>query len=1007
MKCGKNRSIKVSSCKKRRSAFTLFFILFFSSFLSAQNIVYVGGTLNYDRVWSSDSIYVVVQDLTISGGVLLTINPGTTVKINQGRGILVQGIMHAGSLVNESVDSIRFMANSQKSTAVWRWKGIVFTNSLPQDTNFIVKATISEAEVAIELDGSEGVLIKNCKLTGNHQGGVKIIDSQNCLISQCEISGNYMGIDLDATWSHETSGNSIIENYICNENHNIYSYSESGASICNNTIAQNIIQNGNNGIWMDHAGTQGREHNLILKNIFISNGGSAGYALFLSNDSTEVRNNIFWNNYIAVYCEQNTKHTLLSKNSFYQNEKGIVLNVGASGNAIVHNTFSNQGLTILDFMETANNTFSQNNLFPIDGMENLISNGTNHDHAITYNFWNTTADSIIDRFIWDKKDKPILGTLQYKPMLTEADTSDPVAPPHRVKKQWVDNSVRLSWAKNSEKDMKGYRIYWSNFNRYSFTHHSDVGADTLFTTETALISDDFAVTAYDSAAKPCCSQFSGHESPYALAVLYPFAGKDAVICKYENSFHISTSNIPFAYRKIVWTTDGDGTFNANNIIRPTYHPGTLDIQRGKAVLTMNVQNNDGQWLADTMMLTLMDNPVAYAGNDTVVYDSSALLLTEARAYRFESVLWQTNGDGLFDNDTVINPLYTPGNADIQKGHVSLYFFVYSNCGFSADTLKITLLPAFSVHGKLWSNGQPFSRAVILALQKDNTLSNASHLTTIQPDGTFTFNKLGEGFYYLYAVPDTLESAQRLPTYYANNCRWQQAYHLPVFANVYDVDIPLHKVDFLLPEGEGSISGQFAFPELSAGDDAPFFQSWFSGKLQMEPVKNGLPNATILLYNPKMNRRFRFTLTDENGSFSFRRLPFGKYVIDAEMAGYTSVPSSIIELSPDNKNVDGIQLHINHHKITIDVGNKKDQYLKVYPNPVTNRLSVSVTLDKKFPSQLKLYDLQGRCVVNHTIAPENIQSGSISIMGMNRLPKGIYFGTLTNNRHRYRFKMINN
>ncbi len=1006
MKYWKNKSLKLLSCKKRRSVFALFFILFLSTFVSAQNIVYVGGALNHDRVWSSDSIYVVFQDLTISEGVLLTVNPGTTVKIDQGRGILVQGTMQAGSLAVGSVDSIRFMANSQESAAIWRWKGIVFTNSLPQDTNFIVKASITEAEVAIELDGCEGVLIKNCKLIGNHQGGIKITNSKNCLISQCEITGNYTGIDLDATSLHKTTGISIINNYISNENHNIYSYSESGASISNNTIEQNIIQNGNNGIWMDHAGTQERAHNLILKNIFVSNGGSAGYALFLSNDSTEVRNNVFWNNYIAVYCEQNTKNTILSKNSFYQNKKGIVLNMGATNSTIVHNTFSGQELSILDFMETANNTFSQNNLFPVAGMENLISNGTIHDHAITYNFWNTTSDSIIDRFIWDKKDKPVLGELQYKPILMDADTANPVAPPHRVKKQWVDNKVRLSWPKNIEKDIEGYRVYWSNFNRYSFTHRLDVGTDTLFTTETALISDDFAVTAYDSAAKPCCSQFSGHESPYAFAVLYPFAGKDAVICKYENSFQINTSNIPFAYRKIIWSTDGDGNFNVNNIIRPTYHPGTLDVQRGKAVLTMNVQTNDEQWLADKMILTIIDNPVAYAGNDTVVYDSSSLLLTEANAYNFEYVLWQTNGDGQFDTDTVVNPLYTPGNADIQQGRVSLYFFVYSKCGYSVDTLEINIFPAFSVHGKLWYNGQPFSHAAVLAIQKDDTTAKATNLTQVQPDGSFMFSKLGQGFYYLYAVPDTMESSRMLPTYYANNSRWQQAYHLPVFANVYDVDIPLRKTDFSLPEGEGSISGHFAFPKFSGGNYSPYFQSWLSENQQPDTSKTGLPNATILLYNPKMNRRFRFTLTDGNGRFSFRRLPFGKYVVDAEIAGYTSVPSSIITLSPDNKDVEGIQLQINHHKIAIYIGNKKNQYLRVYPNPVTNKLFLSVTLDKKFPSQLKIYDLQGRCVVNHHIAAENIQTGSISIMGLNRLHRGIYFGILTNNKHIYRFKMIN-
>jgi len=68
-----------------------------------------------------------------------------------------------------------------------------------------------------------------------------------------------------------------------------------------------------------------------------------------------------------------------------------------------------------------------------------------------------------------------------------------------------------------------------------------------------------------------------------------------------------------------------------------------------------------------------------------------------------------------------------------------------------------------------------------------------------------------GNYYLYALPDTNNSNNAAPCYYANDLRWQNAYLLPVDADVYDVDIQLQLTDFVLPVGEASISGHMEKP----------------------------------------------------------------------------------------------------------------------------------------------------------------------------------------------------
>ncbi|MBK7212002.1 MAG: hypothetical protein IPH88_01625 [Bacteroidales bacterium] len=64
-------------------------------------------------------------------------------------------------------------------------------------------------------------------------------------------------------------------------------------------------------------------------------------------------------------------------------------------------------------------------------------------------------------------------------------------------------------------------------------------------------------------------------------------------------------------------------------------------------------------------------PLAYAGNDTILCSGSALSLSSAYALNSASVMWTSSGDGSFDNVLNINPVYTPGPADLINGSVQL------------------------------------------------------------------------------------------------------------------------------------------------------------------------------------------------------------------------------------------------------------------------------------------------------------------------------------------------
>ncbi len=982
----------------------MFFVVFLLAKQIFSQIVYVGGILTSDRVWSKDTTYVIYQDLTIPKDIKLVINPGVTVKIIQSRGIYVDGILQVGSNDTLSIDTVYFMSNAQKGNLVWRWKGIIYRDQTPGYENFIIGASIKDAENAVEITGSDSIVIKNTKIFNTQQVGIRLVNSKNCNIENCEIVENYVGIELNADFLHKTSNIIIKNNYLRNENHNIYFYREAGAVMVDNFVVGNIIENGNNGVWIDNAGETGIEHNTVKENVFISIGGNAGYALFTSNDSTYIFNNIFWKNNIAVYLERGVNSNIISRNSFYDNNTGVVINRVSKNTNVTENTFMHQKDVDADFSETENNIFSHNNLFPAKNKEKLLINQTNRDFDISLNFWNNEPDTVIDKIIWDKNDNGLLGLLNYKPLLDSAVINAPVAPPYQVKKQIVDGRVFLSWFANKEKDLEGYNIYFGSFNRYSFDNIISNGNDTSAFLDTDF-DNDIAVTAYDT-SNSANGQYNGNESPYSFAVAYPYAGKDEIICKFQNVFQIDKSTVPFPYQELKWTTGGDGTFNQDDILHPVYITGQQDVDSGKVILTLKVKRDDGVWISDHFVLYIFDNPEGFAGNDTLITENDSLPLSKATANNYEQVAWQTSGDGYFDNDTVLNAVYYPGTSDIQKGSVNLYLFVFSKCGFTTDTLKLSISKTWQLSGRVWNENMPFSQAVLLAVKKDDTLSKKTNLTHLQPDGTFLFERMPQGEYFLYAVPDT-NSGNLLPVYYKDEILWQNSYILPLYANTFDVDIHLKKTRFL-PQGTGSISGKFLFSQLI--NKSGYFDSWFSLNQTFVTDTTGVPNVTILLYNKNMDRVFAYTLTAIDGGFVFNNLPFGNYIVNAEMPGYTCNHSPVITLSPENPEISNIELKIGENK-TVSVyfnNNDENSNITIYPNPFTDYMLVDLkNIETNTVVGIKIYNINGKLLKTHTFLIQNKHIFKINMSSFNIYPPGLYFVEIQANDNVLLFKIIKN
>ncbi len=982
--------------------FGILILLLSITIQSTSETIFVGGIMDESETWTKDNTYIVYQDLIVPDGIILSIEEGVLVKINNALGIIVEnGII---KVQGSQTDSVSFVPNHSSPAQTWKWSGLVIKNANSENKSYLKYAMLKDAETAIKVENCWEVVIENSSIFNCQNIGINIINSSYCLLLNCNIENNYDGVEMLAGFLESTSDNVIYNCVVRNQNHNIYIFREEGGSCKNNKIIRNLIESGNNGIWIDNSGGSVVSKNIILENFILNNGAGVGYGLFLAQDSTIVLNNIFWENNIAVFSESKGDNCSIRNNSFYQNNLAIAIGAGSVGNMHLNNTFSLNTTELLGIKSTQYVIFSRNNLLHNEGLENIVVNSTTMDLSISDNYWGTVDTSQINKLIYDRTENPDLGKLAYRPFLNSIDTSNPISPPYKVVKQFINNKVQISWHTNQESDLMGYRMYYGNYTNYSFSEEQELGTDTLFVFQSEIsIHDPFAITAFDSTIVINNAQVSGHESPFAFAALYPYAGNDTVICKSTNELEIVNSNIPFAYQSIKWTTSGDGVFNNTGILNPLYFPGLLDTQNGGANITLKVINDDGTF-EDTFRLSIIDNPVAFAGNDTVVVADSEVFLDEAVAEHFEKVIWFTSGDGTFNNDTLVSPIYFPGNSDIESGIVILEMIAYSVCGIATDSIAISIEPHFSVEGKIWTFHLPAVPGVVVAFIENPDATRAIQIESAKSDGSFRFENLMTGNYYLYALPDTNNSDNVVPGYYANKLRWQSAYLLPVDADVYDIDIHLPSVDFVLPRGEASISGHMLLPKNSKFNGDIYCIPWFDYNSNVF-CSGGLSNVTVFLLNDTKTKILDFTLTDELGNFYFNELPFGNYIVDAEKAGFISIPSPVISLSPQNKNETGVVLEINQFKIGISVDKDESSAnsISVFPNPALSKINIPYSNPLSSSLQIEVYDLLGNRVLKSDISIEKVSS--ILKLNIQGLSTGLYFGQIINSSRITHFRFV--
>ena len=906
--------------------------------------VYVSDTLTENTTWfSAQNPYIVVEDIVIPKGITLTILPGVIIRFNSKTSIIVNGtIVARGSETNH----ILFTENASGV----KWNGIRLISSktqLDSEGNYLSGTTFSysrfEGSVyTINIGDSSSVLVEKCEID-SCTFGIYLKGSRNN-IRNCTISNSDFGVFFPT--NSRSCLNRISGNVFYN-NLNVGLFMNNGAgSASNNIIERNKFDRNPIGIHLGNDGPDDAGHNIVRNNTIINN---SIVGLRLYQDSTEISNNIFYGNGIGisiiaskfsrvlnnlillnlewgVIITGNSGHNAVESNNIYGNLGGVLL-TGRNGDSSRFNSISrnaihnNQGTGVR--IESAPQAGIQfNNLYD-NGADNSFVNSTQATIHAEYNWWGTTDTLLINRQIFDVFDNPNIGHVIYKPYAGAPGSTSPISAPRNVVKRLVGSNVEIVWTPNEENDLLGYRFYYNYLTPYAFSDNIDLKDATKYITAGLSISDTIAVTAYDTQADGINDQLEGHESAFSYALAGPYAGADTAICN-DNSFLVSGSTA-IDYSSLSWVSSGDGSFDNNSILHPLYSPGLLDIATGEVKLMLTVINS-GIQMTDDIRLILNPGPVAKAGADAVIVEDSALYLSEANANYFRSLVWTTSGDGQFSNENLLNPVYFPGMSDINAGQVTLTLKAFSPCDTVSDHLTLHILPSYSISGKVHAGNMPLTRGTLTLLRKSGNSFEQIRSGQIMADGTFHLGTLTAESYLVYVAPDALDYPGYLPTYYVGQITWKEAYLLPLFANTFDLDIHLVQRDFILPAGDGSISGT----------------CYKSGGGSI--IQSGEQNLTVLLLDAKGSKTVGYINPSADGTFVFPNLPYGEYILQAEKAGFGSERTPLIQLTPLQPDISGVQIYLSQEKQTIAIQlpfKRESSELNIYPNPANDLLHVTL------------------------------------------------------------------
>ena len=216
-----------------------------------------------------------------------------------------------------------------------------------------------------------------------------------------------------------------------------------------------------------------------------------------------------------------------------------------------------------------------------------------------------------------------------------------------------------------------------------------------------------------------------------------FAGNNNIVCASDSSYTFTDASFGGSATSVTWICNGDSTFVDSSIINATYTFAPSDI--GQTLTFVVITDDPGLPCGvktDTVEITI--NPAAFvdAGTDASICANETYTLNGAIGGATQNVTWSTLGDGTFNDENILAPIYTPGVNDKANGSVSLKLISNDpsgpcNADSSVMVLTINALPILDIQ-----SNSPICEGNQLTLSEnggDANQWNWTSTTTYDPD----------------------------------------------------------------------------------------------------------------------------------------------------------------------------------------------------------------------------------------------------------------------------------
>lgn len=175
----------------------------------------------------------------------------------------------------------------------------------------------------------------------------------------------------------------------------------------------------------------------------------------------------------------------------------------------------------------------------------------------------------------------------------------------------------------------------------------------------------------------------------------PFAdaGPDGGICTGE-SYSLNGSGT--GYSSIMWSSIYNGIFSNPFILNPIYTPSANASAAGRDTIILTLHGAPecpDNFTTDTMVLIIAPVATVNAGPDMVSCYNIPVSMN-AVATNYSSLQWSTSGDGVFSDNTILNPIYYPGSLDSMAGCVHLTLTAWGLYGCSTLSTQDQLTVCF-------------------------------------------------------------------------------------------------------------------------------------------------------------------------------------------------------------------------------------------------------------------------------------------------------------------------